>query len=110
MAFCQIVAFFFADKISGFALLNNNYKEKMIPEAKQQEFKEEKQKLADTTLPLATTSTRKELTIVGWSPNLLLNSTGEVRFFLYLQQNFILLHVQIIGWVQYYPKCLYFVV
>jgi hypothetical protein len=39
---------------------------------------EEKQKLADEVPPLDTITTRKDITIVGYSPNLLKNATGEV--------------------------------
>ena len=39
---------------------------------------EEKQKLADEVPPLDTITTRKDITIVGYSPNLLENATGEV--------------------------------
>ena len=39
---------------------------------------EEKQNLADEVPPLDTITTRKDITIVGYSPNLLKNATGEV--------------------------------
>ena len=66
--------------ISGFALLNKSYKEKSLSETQIKEQEEEKQKLADEASQLSVLVTRKQLTIVGWSPNLLQNSSGQVKF------------------------------
>ena len=67
--------------ISGFALLNKSYKEKSLSETQIKEQEEEKQKLADKASQLSVLVTRKQLTIVGWSPNLLQNSSGQVNSF-----------------------------
>ena len=41
-------------------------------------MQKEKLLLADSVLPISTNTTKKVMTIVGWSPNLLLNASGEV--------------------------------
>ena len=64
--------------IPGFALLDNTYEEKSLSETQIKEEQEEKQKLADETSQISLSVTRKQLTIVGWSPNLLQNSSGQV--------------------------------
>ena len=70
--------------ISGFALLNKSYKEKSLSETQIKEQEEEKQKLADKASQLSVLVTRKQLTIVGWSPNLLQNSSGQVNSFYHI--------------------------
>ena len=67
--------------ISGFALLNKSYKEKSLSETQIKDQEEEKQRLADKASQLSVLVTRKQLTIVGWSPNLLQNSSGQVNDF-----------------------------
>ena len=64
--------------IAGFSLLDQTYKEKTLSEAQKQKEQEEKQKLADNATQLNVSVTRKQMTIVGWSPNLLQNSSGQV--------------------------------
>lgn len=68
--------------IPGFALLSKTYKEKSLSETQIKEQEQEKQKLADEASQLSVLVTRKQLTIVGWSPNLLQNSSGQVRLFI----------------------------
>jgi hypothetical protein len=69
----------FSEKIGAFALLDKKtYKEKSLSETQKKEELQDKQKLADTVLPISIVVTRKELTIVGWSPNLLVNASAEV--------------------------------
>jgi hypothetical protein len=59
-------------------LLDSTYKDKVPTKIQLREETEEKQKLADEVPPLDTITTRKDITIVGYSPNLLKNATGEV--------------------------------
>ncbi|CAG2252128.1 NPHP3 [Mytilus edulis] len=63
--------------LCAFALLDNSYKDKAIAENQLKEEEQEKHKLADKALPMNITVTRKEMTVVGWSPNLLKNASGE---------------------------------
>ncbi|XP_053394800.1 uncharacterized protein LOC123525710 isoform X2 [Mercenaria mercenaria] len=66
-----------SEKVGAFALLDKKkYKEKSISVAQKKEEIQEKQKLADTVAPLNNSVTRKALTIVGWSPNLLQNASA----------------------------------
>ncbi|XP_076109505.1 uncharacterized protein LOC143078527 [Mytilus galloprovincialis] len=60
-----------------FALLDKSYKDKTISESQLKEEEQEKHKLADKALPMNIAVTRKEMTVVGWSPNLLKNASGE---------------------------------
>ncbi|XP_063442021.1 uncharacterized protein LOC134722338 [Mytilus trossulus] len=66
-----------ADYLCAFALLDNSYKDKAIPDCQLQEVEQEKHTLADKALPMNIAVTRKEMTVVGWSPNLLKNASGE---------------------------------
>ncbi|XP_071175248.1 uncharacterized protein [Mytilus edulis] len=65
------------DRVGALALLDKTYKDEVISETSIKEEKVEKQKLADQVLPIDTVTTRKEMTVVGWSPNLLQNASGE---------------------------------
>jgi hypothetical protein len=64
--------------VAAFALLDSTYKDKVKDENQLKEEEDEKHKLADKLFPLNTSTTRKEMTIVGWSPNLLQNASGQV--------------------------------
>ncbi|XP_063416779.1 uncharacterized protein LOC134699017 [Mytilus trossulus] len=66
-----------SDYMYAFALLDNSYKDKTISESQFKEEEQEKHKLADKALPMNIAVTRKEMTVVGWSPNLLKNASGE---------------------------------
>ena len=66
--------------IAGFSLLDQTYKDKTLSEAQKQKEQEEKQNLADNAAQLNVSVTRKQMTIVGWSPNLLQNSSGQVWY------------------------------
>ncbi|VDI57556.1 Hypothetical predicted protein [Mytilus galloprovincialis] len=65
------------DRVGALALLDKTYKDEVISETSIKEEEAEKQKLADQVLPIDTVTTRKEMTVVGWSPNLLQNASGE---------------------------------
>lgn len=69
---------YFIDNIGAFALLDKTYKDEVISATILKEEETVKQKLADQVLPIDTVTTRKEMTVVGWSPNLLQNASGEV--------------------------------
>ncbi|XP_076110507.1 uncharacterized protein LOC143079164 [Mytilus galloprovincialis] len=66
-----------SDYMYAFALLDNSYTDKTISESQLKEEDQEKHKLADKALPMNIAVTRKEMTVVGWSPNLLKNASGE---------------------------------
>ena len=66
------------DHVAAFALLDSTYRDKVKDENQLKEEEDEKHKLADKLLPLNTSATRKEMTIIGWSPNLLQNASGQV--------------------------------
>ncbi|CAG2215023.1 NPHP3 [Mytilus edulis] len=66
-----------SDYMCAFALLDNSYTDKTISERQLKEEEQEKHKLADKALPMNIAVTRKEMTVVGWSPNLLKNASGE---------------------------------
>lgn len=68
----------FIDRVGALALLDKTYKDEVISETSIKDEEVEKQKLADQVLPIDTVTTRKEMTVVGWSPNLLQNASGEV--------------------------------
>lgn len=70
---------FLLDKICAFALLEKSFKDKKKTDKQIKEEEAEKHKLADKAIPLDTTATRKTITIIGWSQNLLKNASGEVR-------------------------------
>ncbi|VDI38996.1 Hypothetical predicted protein [Mytilus galloprovincialis] len=67
-----------SDYMYAFALLDNSYKDKTISESQLKEEEQEKHKLADKALPMNIAVTRKEMTVVGWSPNLLKNASGDI--------------------------------
>ncbi|XP_052774907.1 uncharacterized protein LOC128213338 [Mya arenaria] len=65
------------ETICGFALLDKSkYQEKEVLADKM--TASEKDKLVDTLQPIQNSVTRKKMTIVGWSPNLLVNSSAEL--------------------------------
>ncbi|XP_052059702.1 uncharacterized protein LOC127700331 [Mytilus californianus] len=66
-----------SDYLCAFALLDKSYKDKAIAVSQIKEEDQEKHRLADKALPMNITVTRKEITVVGWSPNLLKNASGE---------------------------------
>ena len=64
--------------ISGFSLLDKTYKEKTLTDKQKQEEQEEKLRLADSVAQINIAITLKQIAIVGWSPNLLQNASGQV--------------------------------
>ncbi|XP_061175870.1 uncharacterized protein LOC133184810 [Saccostrea echinata] len=63
--------------IAGFALLNKAYKDPSRSEEELKKESEEKSRLMDKVEPVMRTVMRKEMEIVGWSQNLIKNSSGE---------------------------------
>ncbi|VDI39379.1 Hypothetical predicted protein [Mytilus galloprovincialis] len=66
-----------ADQICAFALLDMTYSDKIFTESQKKQEYIERQKVIDKIPPLTTINTRKNMSIVGWSQNLLHNPTGE---------------------------------
>ncbi|XP_063416845.1 uncharacterized protein LOC134699089 isoform X1 [Mytilus trossulus] len=66
-----------ADQICAFALLDMTYSDKIVTESQRKQEYIERQKVIDKIPPLTTINTRKNMSIVGWSQNLLHNPTGE---------------------------------
>lgn len=68
------------ERICAWALLDEaTYEEKTLTDRDKETQRKEKQLLADNCLRMNKTLTRKDMTTVGWSPNLLKNSSAEVK-------------------------------
>jgi len=67
-----------SEPICAFALLDGSYKEEAL--AADTMTAADQERLAQAVQPLQGSVTRKNMTIVGWSPNLLKNSSGEVSY------------------------------
>lgn len=65
--------------ISGFALLDSGYRDPEKSAEELQRDREERSRLMDKVEPVTRPMLRKGMEIVGWSPNLIKNSSGEVR-------------------------------
>lgn len=64
--------------IAGFALLDKSYQDSVKSKEDLKMEAEQKSKLMDKTEPVMRAMIRKKMQIVGWSQNLLKNSSGQV--------------------------------
>ncbi|KAK3101549.1 hypothetical protein FSP39_004391 [Pinctada imbricata] len=64
--------------IGGFALLDKDYKDPVKSQTEMEEENQERQVLMNKLDPLVRSVELKKLTVVGWSPNLLKNASGEL--------------------------------